>query len=155
MKEIILETLIKAPIERVFNLARDIDFHQESMKGSGERAVLGVTTGLIGQGEEVTWEATHFGLRQRLSVKITQMEASRFFRDEMVHGAFKSLKHDHHFEEFSDVTKMTDYFWFEAPLGILGEIAEILFLEKYMKKLLLKRNFILKNKAESMYNINY
>ena len=150
MKKIVLETWIKAPIERVFDLARNISFHQESMKDSGERAVLGVTSGLIGLGEEVTWEAKHFGVRQRLSVKITQMEAPRFFRDEMIRGAFKSMRHDHLFEEVSGVTKMTDYFWFEAPLGLLGKIAESIFLENYMRKLLLKRNLVLKCEAESL-----
>lgn len=149
MKKIVLETWIKAPMELVFNLARNISFHQESMRDSGEQAVLGVTSGLIGLGEEVTWEAKHFGVKQRLSVKVTQMETSRFFRDEMIRGAFKSMRHDHFFEQVSGVTKMTDYFWFEAPLGILGKIAEILFLENYMRKLLLERNLILKHEAES------
>lgn len=57
-----LTTLIAAPVERVFDLARSIDMHQDSMKGSGESAIAGVTSGLIGEGEEVTWRARHFGV---------------------------------------------------------------------------------------------
>lgn len=45
------------PPERLFDLARSIDAHVESQKGSGERAVAGVTSGLIGEGQEVTWRA--------------------------------------------------------------------------------------------------
>jgi len=63
--------MINAPIERCFDLARDIDFHQRSLTDTGERAIGGVTSGLIALGETVTWEATHFGVRQRLTVRIT------------------------------------------------------------------------------------
>ena len=51
-----LETLIHAPIDRCFDLSRDIDLHIRSTEGTEEIAVAGVTTGLIGLGEEVTWE---------------------------------------------------------------------------------------------------
>jgi hypothetical protein len=52
-----LETDIAAPTERVFDLARDIDVHQQSMAAIGERAVGGRTSGLIEAGESVTFRA--------------------------------------------------------------------------------------------------
>jgi hypothetical protein len=52
-----LTTEIRAPIERVFDLARSIDLHVKTASGTDERAVCGVTTGLIGPDQEVTWEA--------------------------------------------------------------------------------------------------
>jgi hypothetical protein len=55
MPVIELSTVIRAPRERVFDLARSIDAHQDSTGGTGERAVAGVTKGLIGMNEEVTW----------------------------------------------------------------------------------------------------
>ena len=58
-----LVTDIRAPIERVFDLSLSIDMHKASMAGSGETAVAGVTSGLIGLGESVTWRARHFGVR--------------------------------------------------------------------------------------------
>ena len=70
MPMILLETVIAAPPEVVFDLARSIDAHQESTRQTAERAVAGVTTGLLGPGEEVTWEARHFGIKQRLTVRI-------------------------------------------------------------------------------------
>jgi hypothetical protein len=51
-----LETVIRAPIERCFDLSRTIDLHMRSTEETQEIAVAGVTTGLIGLGEEVTWE---------------------------------------------------------------------------------------------------
>ena len=49
-----LETLIHAPIERCFDLSRDIDFHMRSTGHTAEIAVEGVAMGLIGFGEEIT-----------------------------------------------------------------------------------------------------
>jgi len=69
MATIQLETLIRAPLARVFDLARDIDFHKRSMVHTGERAVGGCTSGLVGLGEEVEWEARHFGLSRLLAVR--------------------------------------------------------------------------------------
>jgi hypothetical protein len=63
-----LSTVICAPRERVFDLARSIDAHQDSTGGTHERAVAGVTTGLIGLNAEVTWEARHLGVGQKLTV---------------------------------------------------------------------------------------
>lgn len=60
-----LRTLIDAPPERVFDLARDIDLHATSMQRHGERPVAGVTCGLIGPDQTVTWQATHFGVPSR------------------------------------------------------------------------------------------
>ena len=44
---------------------------------------------------------------------------------------------------------MTDLFEFHAPLGILGKLAETLFLTRYMKGLLITRNRYLKQVAEA------
>ena len=71
MPLIVLETRIRAPRERVFDLARSIDAHQSSTSGTSERAVAGVTSGLIGLGEEVTWRARHLGVTQHLTVRAT------------------------------------------------------------------------------------
>jgi hypothetical protein len=59
-----LTTVVRAPRERVFDLARSIEAHQHTTSGTWERAVAGVTHGLIGVGDEVTWETWHFGRRQ-------------------------------------------------------------------------------------------
>ncbi|HEX2700140.1 MAG TPA: hypothetical protein VHM89_08065 [Acidimicrobiales bacterium] len=62
---------IAAPVEVCFDLSRSIELHVESMAASAERAVAGVTSGLIGAGEEVTWAARHFGIRWRVTSRIT------------------------------------------------------------------------------------
>jgi ligand-binding SRPBCC domain-containing protein len=103
-----LFTLIRAPQERVFDLARSIEAHQDSTSGTEERAVAGVTQGLIGMNDEVTWEARHFGVRQRLTVRITAYHPPRHFQDTMTVSVFKSMVHDHHFSPHPDGTLMRD-----------------------------------------------
>lgn len=77
------------------------------------------------------------------------MEQPHFFQDIMVAGAFKHMTHDHRFESHESGTRMHDRFEFSAPLGPLGWIAESLFLERYMRRFLLRRNAHLKRTAES------
>jgi ligand-binding SRPBCC domain-containing protein len=139
---------INAPIERVFDLARCINLHEGTMTKYKEKAVAGVTSGLINLGETVTWEATHFGVKQRLTSKITAFERPRLFRDSMVSGAFKRFDHDHFFEQSNKRTLMKDVFDYDSPFGILGEITNRLFLGNYMRQMLVERNGIIKAVAE-------
>lgn len=145
-----VETIINADIKTCFNLARNIEIHQESLKHSGEIAVAGRTSGLIELNETVTWEAKHFGFVQHLTSKITEFKYPDYFVDEMVSGAFKSFRHEHRFKKVGKKTMMSDIFYFESPYGILGKLANWLFLERYMANLLRTRNAFLKEKAESV-----
>ena len=139
---------IAAAPERCFDLARNVDAHMESTRESGERAVAGVTTGLLGLGDEVTWRARHYGITQHLTSRITAFDRPRHFRDEMVRGAFKRIVHDHYFHATPAGTRMEDVFDFAAPLGILGRLAERITLTAYMRRLLEHRAVVLKRMAE-------
>lgn len=145
-----LHTLVNAPIEVVFNLSRSVDLHKISAAHTTEEAIAGRTTGLMQPGEVVTWRAKHFGLRQKLNVHITHMQYPKAFTDEMVpgKGAFKAMKHRHIFEEQEGQTIMTDRFYYQSPLGLLGKLADVLFLKRYMARFLIKRNAIIKAFAE-------
>ena len=113
-------------------------------------AMAGVTSGLIGMSQRVTWRARHFGLWQRLTSEITAMDRPAYFQDTMIRGAFRFMKHDHFFRALSpNKTEMKDAFCFAAPLGALGRLAEIAFLRRYMQALLHERNAVLKRIAES------
>ena len=111
--------------------------------------MAGVTAGLIGLGESVTWRATHFGISQRLTSKITAFERPSHFRDEMVQGAFSGFEHDHFFDAAGDGTFMREVFDYRAPLGPLGSLADRIFLKSYMEGFLLRRSKIVKAVAES------
>jgi ligand-binding SRPBCC domain-containing protein len=149
MPVIRLKTKIRAPIERCFDVARSIDVHAAGASKNRERAIAGVTSGLIGPGETVTWEAVHFGIKQRLTSRITRFERPQLFIDEMVRGAFHSFRHVHEFKSITGGTLMVDEFSYVSPLGPLGRIADRLFLERYMRGLLLERAAYLKHVAEN------
>ena len=149
MPVIELITRIRCPIEIAFDLSRSIDLHEVSTAHTKEKAVEGRTEGLIELGETVTWEATHFGIRQRLTSKITEYSRPSHFRDSMVRGAFKRFDHDHDFEADGEFTVMVDRFDYTAPLGILGRIADVVFLKGYMTRLLERRNELIRSVAES------
>lgn len=144
-----LTTIIDAPPRRVFDLARSIDLHTTSMATHRETAVGGVTTGLIGLGESVTWRARHFFVTFRATSKITVFDPPRHFRDEMVRGPFARFTHDHYFEPTERGTLMCDLFDYESPLGFLGALADALILRRHMVYLLQERNEVVKRVAES------
>jgi ligand-binding SRPBCC domain-containing protein len=144
-----LETCISAPIERSFDLARSVEAHCASVARTRERAVAGVTTGLLRLGDTVTWEAFHFGVRRRLTVVISVYERPYRFVDEMTSGPFRSLRHSHEFTRAGSGTRMVDDFRYEAPGGLLGIVADRMFLEAYLRRLLSGRNAALKRMAEA------
>lgn len=150
MPRIELETRINSEnIEVVFNLCRSIDLHLDSMKHTNEEAIAGRTSGLIELGETVTWRAKHFGFYQTLTSKITDCEPYTFFADELEKGIFHSFRHEHYISKENQQIVIKDIFDYKSPLGILGKLADFLFLKKYMTNLLEKRNEVIKQFAES------
>lgn len=148
MPIIVLKTSINASLEKCFDLSRSIDLHMESMKSSDEKAINGRLTGLIELGEQVTWQAKHFGLSFKMTSQITAMAKPAYFIDEMINGPFKKLHHKHQFISLNSQTEMTDIFEFESPFYLLGWLADFLFLKCYMRKLLTQRNNMIKLIAE-------
>lgn len=143
-----LETLVAAPIERVFDLARDLDFHTRSLAHTGERIVGGRSGGLIELGEEVEWEARHLGLRLRLRSRITAFDRPRSFVDQQVRGPFAHYSHRHAFVEEARGTRMLDDWEHVVPLGPIGWLVDRVCLGRYLRCLLERRNQALRSEAE-------
>lgn len=149
MPEIILVTQVKATPLKVFDLSRSVELHMASTAHTNERAIDGRTSGLMELGDWVTWRAKHLGFYQNLTSKITEFQPPNYFCDEMVKGAFKSFRHEHYFQPTENGTKMKDIFRYESPLGLLGRIADRLFLKAYLRQFLEQRNQMIKQLAES------
>ena len=149
MARIVVVTRIEAPPARCFDLARDIDFHVASMAHTGERAVAGVTSGLIGLGESVTWEARHLGWTWNMTNAITVMDRPTHFQDATTRGPFREFVHDHEFERVDGATVMTDRIRLRSPLGLLGALVDWLFMARYMERLLTERALAIKAAAEA------
>ena len=117
MSQIILETHINAPAEICFDLMRDIRIHAQTTAQTNEKTVAGVTDGMISVGQTVTFEGTHFGIRQRLTVKVVEFDRPRLFVDEMTEGSFKTFKHRHEFFPQNRRTLMRDTLTWTSPFG--------------------------------------
>jgi ligand-binding SRPBCC domain-containing protein len=148
MPRIELRTEIAAPVETVFDLARSIDAHVASMSESRERAIAGVTTGLIGLGDQVTWRATHCRIPFTMTSRIVAMDAPTYFVDEQVRGPFGRFHHEHRFVPLRDATEMIDTIEFSSPFGVLGRAVDRIGLEQYLTNLIRMRNQHLKAAAE-------
>jgi ligand-binding SRPBCC domain-containing protein len=153
-------TDIAAPVALVFDLSSSIDAHLGSMRGFEEQAVAGVTAGQIGLGQQTTWQARHFGIRWRMTSRISQFRRPVFFIDEQVSGPFAAFRHAHSFHAHpatqpatgatAGTTQLVDVVEFQAPLGPLGRLAEILVLGWYVRRLIESRNAYLKQRAEAL-----
>ncbi|MFM1999082.1 MAG: hypothetical protein RL204_1029 [Bacteroidota bacterium] len=149
MPKIEITTEINSTLEICFDLARSIDLHKISTAKTNEQAIAGRTTGLIELNESVTWEATHFGIKQKLTSKITAFDRPSYFRDEQTNGIFKSFNHSHTFELVDGRVIMKDVFEYESPFGFVGRIFNTLVLTSYLRRFLEERNRIIKEFAES------
>ncbi|MFH5879598.1 cyclase [Arthrobacter sp. NA-172] len=125
---------------QVFDLARSVDAHVGSMARSRERAVAGVVSGLMSEGDEVTWQTWHFALPLRMRSRITHLRFPYSFTDEQVRGPFRFFRHVHEFIPDDGGTLMIDRVEFAAPFGVVGRIAEKAVLGKYLRNLIEQRN---------------
>jgi ligand-binding SRPBCC domain-containing protein len=148
MTTLVLEIRIAAPIEVCFDVARDVDVHLRGAADTQERAVAGKTSGLLGLGDEVTFEAVHFGVRQRHRSRIVLCDRPRSFTDEMVSGTFASFRHLHEFIAEGDAVLMRDTVTWRSPLGPLGVVADRWFVERHLREFLTRRQAELKRCAE-------
>jgi len=149
VRTIRLETVIAASSSDCFELSLSVDAHAASMRRSGERAIGGVTSGVMKLGDTVTWRARHFGIAFRMTSAIAELQYPSRFVDEQVRGPFQQWRHEHTFAVAADHrTLMTDIVEFESPLGLMGLLADRLVLDWYLPQLLRRRNTWLKTTLE-------
>ena len=144
-----METLIKAPIDRCFDLARSVEAHVASTAKTNERVVGGKMEGLFELGDSVIWEARQFGLRLRQGSTITRSEPPHVFADEGTRGPLGHFRHVHQFVPEHGATLMVDTFEYELPLRLGGRLADRLVVERRMRRLLTDRAAYLKQQAEA------
>ncbi len=149
MPEINLTTFIVAPVKRVFDLSRSIDLHLQSTAYTNEKAIAGKTSGLIEQNETVTWQAYHFFKTRQFTSLISAMQSPSYFKDEMTKGDFENFEHQHFFKEINNGTMVIDKLNFSVPYGFVGKMVNYFYLNKHLNKLLVHRNAVIKEFAET------
>lgn len=83
-----------------------------------------------------------------LTSRITQFDRPGSFVDEQVNGPFASWYHCHVIEAQGGGTKMIDHVRYQVRVGLLGRLADRVFLHRYMTSLLQRRSLYLKTTLE-------
>lgn len=92
-RRIVVETLIRAPREAVF----DARFPREQAH-----------------------DGRVFGIATRFDVRVTEVERPARYVDEATHRAFRMLRHVHEFIEVEGGTLMRDTLEYESPFGAVA-----------------------------------
>lgn len=144
METIRVATWIDAPVERCFLLSLSIDLHVASVRVTRKKVKGRVRTGLISEGETVTFRGRPFGVLGHTS-RIDQMRPYSYFRDVMIAGPFRHFVHEHHFAAMDDGTRIRDEVRFSSRWGPLGRILA----RRRLKAFLMERGAVIKRVAES------
>ncbi|WP_432542346.1 SRPBCC family protein [Kineococcus sp. SYSU DK002] len=143
MPEIVQRTMVRAPVEEVFDMSLDLDVERVAGKRFGVRAVEGAgrTTGRIELGEKVRWRLRILGFPVTHTSHIVELDRPHRFVDEMSAGAFAQFRHEHSYvPEGPQMTIMTDRMSWRSPYGVLGRVADALFVRRTLRQLLADRN---------------
>jgi ligand-binding SRPBCC domain-containing protein len=72
------------------------------------------------------------GIPMYWMTEITHVEDKKFFVDEQRFGPYSMWHHQHHFREIPGGVEMTDIVHYKNPLGLIGRLANTLFVKKQL-----------------------
>ncbi len=73
------------------------------------------------------------GIPLNWCTEITQVSHLQYFVDEQREGPYRIWHHQHILEEIQGGVRMIDIIHYKVPFGILGKLANILFVKKQLK----------------------
>jgi ligand-binding SRPBCC domain-containing protein len=149
MPTIHVTTFIAAPIERVFDLTRNLSIYKALTKDRKEKFTSGAASNLVSHGETITIQAKHFGKTRLVTTRVTDLKKPSSFIQEQVKGDLVHFQHKHYFKPVENGTILIDMIDFEGPRDLFGKIIGKLFLRKYLEKFLEKRNSLIQQYAET------
>lgn len=84
----------------------------------------------------ITYEVSPLlNIKMKWVTEITQVVEKKFFIDEQRIGPYSLWHHQHFFEENDEGVLMTDIVTYKPPFGLLGDIANSLFIEKQLEEI--------------------
>jgi ligand-binding SRPBCC domain-containing protein len=75
------------------------------------------------------------GIRLDWCTEITQVNHLTYFVDEQREGPYTIWHHQHHFEEIEGGVLMTDIIHYKIPFGVLGNLANRLFIKRQLRSI--------------------
>jgi ligand-binding SRPBCC domain-containing protein len=67
--------------------------------------------------------------------EITQVKDKEYFIDEQRYGPYSLWHHQHHFKVINGGVEMTDIVHYKMPLGLIGRLANKLFVRRKLSKI--------------------
>jgi ligand-binding SRPBCC domain-containing protein len=67
--------------------------------------------------------------------EITQVKDKEYFIDEQRYGPYSLWHHQHHFKAINGGVEMTDIVHYKMPLGLIGRLANKLFVRRKLSKI--------------------
>ncbi|MGL6269861.1 MAG: SRPBCC family protein [Chitinophagaceae bacterium] len=131
-----IKTVQKLPVS--LELAWSFFSHPKNLaEMTPEYLNLRFTNTLFGEkmypGQVMTYKVKPlFGIPLFWMTEITQVEDKKYFVDEQRVGPYSLWHHQHHFKEIEGGVEMTDLIHYQLPLGVLGKLANSLFVKKQL-----------------------
>lgn len=149
MPSIHITTFIAAPIERVFDLSRNLTIYKVFMQNRKETFSSGAASNLIAHGETLTFHARHFGKTRLVTTRVIDLKKPSSFVHEQVKGDLVHFKHEQHFKSVENGTIMIDLIDFESPRDVIGKVIGKLYMKSYLEQFMNTRNKLIQQYAES------
>jgi ligand-binding SRPBCC domain-containing protein len=148
MPDIHLTTVIYAPKQRVFDLARCVSLHKRHFDAHKIIPSTGKTSGLLEMKDYTMWNGKLGNKKRQFILDMVAMDKHDFYRDEMRKDFFDAFVHEHFFKEIDNGTIMIDQIAFQLPHGFIGNLVNKACAEKYITTYLKERNAMVKEYAE-------
>jgi len=149
MGAIHLTTFIAAPIERVFDLTRNLAVYKYSFNSRQEKFSSPAGSNLLTKDETISILVKHFGKERLLTLKVTSLNKPTILIEEEIKGDLTAYKHEHHFKPIDNGTIVIDLIEFGNPKDIVGRYLGKLYLKNYLEELTRKRNEVIRSYAET------
>ena len=92
------------------------------------------------------------GIKMTWVTEITHVDEGKFFVDEQRVGPYRIWHHQHHIEEIEGGILMHDIIDYQPPFGLLGDIANSLFIRKQLDEIFAYRTIAVEKRFGKFLN---
>lgn len=141
LKQKIWKQYIPAPLEKVWQyFSRPENLNHITPEDMSFEILSDIENVPMYEGMIVQYRVSPLlGIKMRWVTEIKQVQEGRYFIDEQRFGPYAFWHHQHHFEEMNGGVLMTDILHYKIPFGILGTLADLLFVNKRIEEIFIYR----------------
>ena len=149
MSALHVTNFIAAPADIVFDLSRHILLQKKAMEKIGAQQVRGVSSGLRSLDDAVMWGLSVLKKTFVFTLSISDYRPNEQITEEISKSALESFRHVRHIKAIKNGTLVIDEITYTLPEKWWASWVDRFFLRKKINDLLVAKNKILKEYAES------